>query len=164
MQTHNVNTAPGLNPESEHRWKLPRQFTTAKGSVYTLGEDNRYSRFKATTGERDLPSNLVVFMDMPKPYDPYFELKFLTASQNKGLIIVVQLDKGGDWDGLVISASDVKDPNRLSVVVADKETYEVEAQVDATLFPEIGKQVFEYSEEAEMKYTHVGHEVIDITD
>ncbi|MGZ6004749.1 MAG: hypothetical protein ACXWLH_01215 [Candidatus Saccharimonadales bacterium] len=163
MPTHKTETEL-QSSESEKSWKLPRQFITSKGSVYTLGDDNRYSRYKTVTGEQDDPTNLTVFMDMPKPYSPYYELKFLDASQNRGWILVVQLDQNGEWDGPVSQQSDIKDPNNLAVVVANRDTHQIEAQVDATLFPEIGKKVFEYSEQDGMKYTHVGHNVTNITE
>jgi hypothetical protein len=153
------------NPETRKK-KLPRQFVTDQGSVYTLGSDNRYIRHKTKTSEDFPPQDVTVFMKMPEPYDPYFELHFLKAQQ-EGALLIVQPGPEDPLpeDGLITAQADIKDPDNLCVLAVDLPTGEIKAQVQASLYPALGTQVFEQRYEDDgTRSLHVGNRVVEISE
>lgn len=154
-----------IEPRHEVEEQLPRQFKTDQGSVYVLGSDNRYSRFKTATGEQFPPATLTVFMKMPEPYNPWDEMPFLQAAQNKAgkrATEVVQFDPTTHELSYVRSPLDIIDPNELIVVAFNPLTDEPVAKADASLYPALGRQVYEELTGEHGSNVHVGNRVVEI--
>lgn len=145
--------------------KLPSQFETDRGSIYTLNPDNRYGRFKTVTREHFPPADLTVFMKIPEPYNPYLELPFLVAAQQTRKIFVAKIINGGDDITKIEHNSQVgeEDWEDLFVGTVDRITGEP-IMVDASLYPFVGGQVYEEGSHDNGIYCHVGNKVVNLSE
>jgi len=138
--------------------RLPYQFVTEKHSIYTLGADGRYSRFKTATGEQFPPADITVFMEVN---DPHTEQHLLKGAQQTGAIFIGEF-VGGDFKML----KDIAQYEGGSLVVVAEDSYTGgngdPAIVRASLFPFEGGQVYEERREPNVTYRHTGSTVTKI--
>lgn len=161
----------GFVPEEardvERRVHNVASFETAKGSVYTYGEDGRVSRFKTATGEQDPPSDICVFLEL----DECQRQRVSDVAYEKvlGQELVILEDIGDNRGEMRLNLEEVEDPTKLSIGIWEDRKKMI-AKLPATLIPTQGTVPLELSHRMNpdrgvvRAYRHLGNEVVKIVE
>jgi len=136
-----------------------KSFETAKGSVYTYGDDGKTTRFKTATNEQNEPQDLTVFADFKGQQEDNF-LEAIHRSKETGDKVYVV-----DENGKVIRNNKEAVGKKVNLVIVDKDG-KVTERAYAETAPKMGSSVFDmrsFEKDGET-YTqrHIGNKVTKI--
>lgn len=168
--------APGVSPRGaqsrEKSSRLPqvRQFTTSKGSVYKIGTDGKYSRFKTAIGEHIPSMDLIVFV---APSNPYADQLLTSAAYQPGVIngrvVVLERDEKSGSAREITDIADVANPSALTLrIVGIDQSGRVfpgrDPEFRASVTAETGSVVYEVGMDARtgQSVVHVGNSVTNV--
>ncbi len=142
----------------------PARFVTSRGSVYTLGPDGRYQRFKTATGESLSPMGITVFLN--GGVNNYDNMRLQRAMLVPEAIRIIHVDEQGN-DTALHTLRDLtsRQPGSIFVVCPPEngQMLPSEKRLPASLYPQLGDTPFEIGmTDSGIVEAHIGNDIVEI--
>ena len=147
--------------EISHR---PARFVTSRGSVYTLGPDGRYQRFKTATGESFNLMDITVFLN--GGVNNYDNMRLQRAMLVPEAIRIIHVDEQGVETALhTLRDLTSRQPGSIFVVCPPEngQMLPSEKRLPASLYPQLGDTPFEIGmTDSGIVEAHIGNDIVEI--